>query len=225
MTRVLIVEDEPQLLCALEINLKARKYDVVTAATGASALRTATGSPPDLVILDLGLPDMDGMEVIHGLRGWTNTPIVILSARENQTEKIRAFDAGADDYVAKPFGMGELLARIRAALRRGQPAEESTVIATAAFTVDLAAKRVKTAQGREVRLTPTEWQLLEVLSRHQGKLVTQRQLLKEVWQPAYTTEANCLRVYMAQLRRKLERDPSHPRHLITEPGLGYRLEP
>jgi two-component system KDP operon response regulator KdpE len=224
MSRVLIVEDEPQLLRALTINLRARDYDVVSAADGASALRAASQSSPDLVILDLGLPDMDGKEVIEGLRGWASVPIVVLSAREEQAEKVRALDVGADDYVTKPFGMDELLARVRAALRRAQPVEESPVITTAAFTVDLAAKRVRTAAGDDVRLTPTEWQLLEVLSRHQGKLVSQRQLLQEVWGPSYQTETNYLRVYMAQLRRKLEVEPSRPRHLITEPGLGYRLE-
>ncbi len=224
MSTVLIVEDDPQLSRALSINLRARDYHVVTADSGTAALRAASTGPPDLVILDLGLPDMDGTEVIYGLRGWTHVPIVILSARENQAEKVKALDAGADDYVTKPFGMDELLARVRAALRRAQPVEDSPVITTAAFTVDLAAKRVRTTAGQDVRLTPTEWQLLEVLSRHPGKLVTQRQLLQEVWGPAYETETNYLRVYMAQLRRKLERDPSHPEHLITEPGLGYRLE-
>jgi len=224
MTRVLIVEDEPQLRRALGINLRARRYEVETVATGAGALRAAASSPPDLVILDLGLPDMDGNEVVTGLRGWTRVPIIILSARDTQSDKVEALDAGADDYLSKPFGMDELLARIRAALRRAQPNEDAPVITTATFTIDLAAKRVTRADV-EVRLTPTEWHLLEVLTRYPGRLVTGRQLLQEVWGPAHGVETNYLRVYMAQLRRKLETEPAHPRHLITEPGLGYRFEP
>jgi len=227
MTRVLIVEDEPQLLRALAINLRARRYEVETVADGAGALRAAAANPPDLVILDLGLPDMDGTEVIHGLRGWTRVPILILSARDTQQDKVSALDAGADDYLTKPFGMDELLARLRAALRRANPensTESAPVIVTETFTVDLAAKRI-TRGGDEVRLTPTEWHLLEVLTRHSGSLVSGKQLLREVWGPTYGAETNYLRVYMAQLRRKLEADPSHPRHLITEPGIGYRFEP
>jgi len=227
MTRVLIVEDEPQLLRALGINLRARRYEVETVADGASALRAAAATPPDLVILDLGLPDMDGTEVIHGLRGWTGVPIIILSARDTQTDKVDALDAGADDYLAKPFGMDELLARLRAALRRASPLDgtaDAPVIITETFTIDLAAKRI-TRGDDEVRLTPTEWHLLEVLTRHSGSLVSGKRLLQEVWGPTYGAETNYLRVYMAQLRRKLEADPSHPRHLITEPGIGYRFEP
>lgn len=224
MTRVLIVEDEPQLRRALGINLRARRYEVETVATGAGALRAAASNPPDLVILDLGLPDMDGNEVVTGLRGWTRVPIIILSARDTQSDKVEALDAGADDYLSKPFGMDELLARIRAALRRAQPNEDAPVITTPTFTIDLAAKRVTRADV-EVRLTPTEWHLLEVLTRYPGRLVTGRQLLQEVWGPAHGVETNYLRVYMAQLRRKLETEPAHPRHLITEPGLGYRFEP
>ena len=224
MTRVLIVEDEPQLRRALGINLRARRYDVETVADGAGALRAAAASPPDLVILDLGLPDMDGQEVVRGLRGWTRVPIIILSARDTQHDKVEALDAGADDYLTKPFGMDELLARMRAALRRAQPGEDAPVITTATFTIDLAVKRV-TRGDNEVRLTPTEWHLLEVLTRHPGSLVTGKQLLQEVWGPTYGAETNYLRVYMAQLRRKLESEPSQPRHLITEPGLGYRFEP
>jgi len=224
MTRVLIVEDEPQLRRALGINLHARGYEVVSVADGAGALRAAAASPSDLVILDLGLPDMDGVEVVHGLRGWTQVPIIILSARDSQNDKVGALDAGADDYLTKPFGMDELLARIRAALRRAQPHEDAPVITTETFTIDLAAKRV-TRADKEVRLTPTEWHLLEVLTRHPGKLVTGRQLLQDVWGPAHGGETNYLRVYMAQLRRKLESEPARPRHLITEPGIGYRFEP
>lgn len=224
MTRVLIVEDEPQLLRALAINLRARRYDVDAVADGAGALRAAAATPPDLVVLDLGLPDMDGVEVVHGLRGWTRVPIIILSARDTQDDKVDALDAGADDYLTKPFGMNELLARMRAALRRAQPVEDAPVITTETFTIDLAAKRV-TRADQEVRLTPTEWHLLEVLTRHAGKLVSGKQLLQEVWGPSRVVETNYLRVYMAQLRRKLEAEPSRPRHLITEPGLGYRFEP
>lgn len=224
MTRILIVDDEPELLRALGINLRARKYDVTLAADGATALRQAASATPDVVILDLGLPDMDGTEVIHGLRGWTTVPIIVLSAREGQADKVHALDAGADDYLTKPFGMDELMARIRAALRRAEPAGDSPVIATADFTIDLAAKRVTRADA-EVRLTPTEWHLLEILVRNSGKLVGRRKLLTEVWGPAYSTENNYLRVYVAGLRRKLEPDPAKPRHFLTEPGLGYRFEP
>jgi two-component system KDP operon response regulator KdpE len=224
MTRVLIVEDEPQLRRALTINLRAHRYDVEAVADGAGALRAAASSPPDLVILDLGLPDMDGEEVVGGLRGWTQIPIIILSARDTQHDKVNALDAGADDYLTKPFGMDELLARMRAAVRRAQPRENAPVITTETFTIDLAAKRV-TRGDNEVRLTPTEWHLLEVLTRHPGSLVSGKQLLQEVWGPTYGAETNYLRVYMAQLRRKLETEPSHPRYLITEPGVGYRFEP
>lgn len=224
MTRVLIVEDEPQLRRALTINLRAHRYDVEAVADGAGALRAAASSPPDLVILDLGLPDMDGEEVVGGLRGWTQIPIIILSARDTQHDKVSALDAGADDYLTKPFGMDELLARMRAAVRRAQPRENAPVITTETFTIDLAAKRV-TRGDNEVRLTPTEWHLLEVLTRHPGSLVSGKQLLQEVWGPTYGAETNYLRVYMAQLRRKLETEPSHPRYLITEPGVGYRFEP
>ncbi|MFD7098209.1 response regulator [Streptomyces xanthophaeus] len=227
MTRVLVVEDEPQIVRALVINLKARRYEVDAAADGASALELAAARHPDVVLLDLGLPDMDGIEVIKGLRGWTRVPILVLSARHTSDEKVEALDAGADDYVTKPFGMDELLARLRAAVRRAEPpagsGEDEVVVETEGFTVDLAAKKA-VREGRDVRLTPTEWHLLEVLVRHGGKLVSQKQLLQEVWGPSYGTETNYLRVYMAQLRRKLEADPSHPRHFITEPGMGYRFE-
>ena len=224
MTRVLVVDDDTQLLRALRINLRAREYDVDLAPDGATALSVAARVPPDLVILDLGLPDMDGVEVVHALRGWSSAPILVLSARGAQAEKVTALDAGADDYVTKPFGMDELLARIRSALRRAAPADTAPVIRTDAFTIDLAAKRLTTEEG-EIRLTPTEWHLLEILVRNPGRLVSQRHLLQEVWGPAYETETNYLRVYVAQLRRKLEPDPSRPRHLLTEPGMGYRFEP
>ncbi len=221
--RVLVVDDEPQIRRALGTNLRARGYEVDLAASGEEALTLAAERHPDVVILDLGLPGIDGIEVVRGLRGWTSVPIVVLSVREDETDKVAALDAGADDYVTKPFGMNELLARLRAALRRAAPAEEAAVVVTDAFTIDLAAKRV-TRAGDEVHLTPTEWHLIEVLVRHQGKLVSQRHLLQEVWGPQYETETNYLRVYLAQVRRKLEPDPSRPRHFITEPGMGYRFE-
>ncbi|HKR48773.1 MAG TPA: response regulator [Pseudonocardiaceae bacterium] len=225
MTRVLVIDDEPQIVRALQINLAARGYQVLTAANGTAALRAAADGHPDVVVLDLGLPDLDGIEVIAGLRGWTSVPIIVLSARIGSTDKVQALDAGADDYVTKPFGMDELLARLRAAVRRTSAAAgaDEPVIATDAFTVDRAAKKVH-RDGVEVHLTPTEWGILELLVRCSGRLVTQRQLLTEVWGPSYLKETHYLRVYLAQLRRKLEPDPSHPRHLITEPGMGYRFE-
>ncbi|WP_081238266.1 response regulator [Streptomyces viridosporus] len=225
MTRVLVVDDEPALVRALVINLKARSYEVDAAHDGACALELAAARHPDVVVLDLGLPDMDGVEVIKGLRGWSRVPILVLSARHASAEKVQALDAGADDYVTKPFGMDELLARLRAAVRRAEPVgdEGDVVVETGTFTVDLAAKKVN-RDGKDVRLTPTEWHLLEVLVRGGGRLVAQKQLLREVWGPSYGTETNYLRVYMAQLRRKLEADPSRPKHFITEPGRGYRFE-
>jgi two-component system KDP operon response regulator KdpE len=224
MNRILIVEDEPQLLRALTINLRARGYDVTPVADGRSALVAAGAGEIDLIILDLGLPDMDGVDVVRALRGWNNVPVIVLSARDAQAAKVGALDAGADDYVTKPFGMDELLARIRAALRRTDSTDDAPVVRTASFTVDLSAKRAE-RDGHEVRLTPTEWHLLELLVRNPGKLLSQRQLLQQVWGPSYATETNYLRVYMAQLRRKLEPNPSQPQHLLTEPGMGYRFAP
>jgi two-component system KDP operon response regulator KdpE len=224
--RVLVVDDEPQIVRALVMNLRARAYAVDAAHDGAAALRLAAARHPDVIVLDLGLPDMDGVEVIRGLRGWTRVPIIVLSARHASGEKVQALDAGADDYVTKPFGMDELMARLRAAVRRATPdgpGDGARAVQTATFTVDLAARRVH-RDGADVRLTPTEWHLLDVLVRNPGRLVPQRQLLQEVWGPAYLTETNYLRVYMAQLRRKLEADPARPRHFITEPGMGYRFE-
>ncbi|GAA4420748.1 response regulator [Actinokineospora soli] len=225
MTKVLVVDDEPQIVRALRINLSARGYEVVTAADGAAALRAAADAHPDVVVLDLGLPDMDGDDVIAGIRGWSTVPILVLSARVDSRDKVTALDAGADDYVTKPFGMDEFLARLRAAVRRAaaHTADEPAVVETAAFTVDLAAKKVH-RDGVEVHLTPTEWGILEVLVRHRGRLVAQKQILREVWGPSYATETHYLRVYLAQLRRKLEPVPSRPCHLITEPGMGYRFE-
>ncbi|TQN32713.1 two-component system KDP operon response regulator KdpE [Haloactinospora alba] len=221
--RVLVVDDDAQIVRAMRINLRARGYEVDTAFDGAAALRAAAANMPDIVLLDLGLPDMAGGAVIEGLRGWTSVPIIVLSAHHSSTEKVRSLDAGADDYVTKPFGMDELLARLRAAQRRSVRAEEAPVVTTRAFTVDLEAKRV-TRHGHEVRLTPTEWHILELLARNAGRLVSQRQLLHDVWGPVYQSETNYLRVYMAQLRRKLEPDPAHPAYLITEAGMGYRFE-
>ena len=223
MTRVLVVDDEPSIVRALRINLAARKYEVSTATDGASGLAAVARDRPDVMILDLGLPDMDGTEVIRGVRGWTSTPIIVLSVWGQENQKVAALDAGADDYVTKPFGMDELLARLRAAVRRASPAPDEPVVTTEHFTVDLAAKRVIRNGAGDVSLTPTEWQLLEVLVRNCGRLVTQRQLLQEIWGPAYETERNYLRVYMAQLRRKLEPEPSQPRYLLTDPGMGYRF--
>lgn len=223
MTRILIVDDDEPLLRALRVNFTTRGYEVQTAADGASGLAAAGRHPPDLAIVDLGLPDLDGIEVVAGLRGWSQVPIIVLSARHAEAAKVAALDAGADDYVTKPFGIDELLARIRAALRRGTAAPETAEIIIGLFTIDLAAKRA-TGPGGDVRLTPTEWHLLEILARNAGRLVEQRQLLHEVWGPRYETETNYLRVHFANLRRKLERDPARPRHLITQPGIGYRLE-
>ncbi|HEY8294018.1 MAG TPA: response regulator [Micrococcaceae bacterium] len=225
MSTVLIVDDEPQILRALQINLHAHGYQVVTAHDGGSALLAAQKHPLDVVVLDLGLPDMDGVQVIEGLRGWTSVPIIVLSARHGSEEKVRALDAGADDYVTKPFGLDELLARLRAATRRAVAnPEEAPTMATADFVVDLAEKRV-TREGEDVRLTPTEWSILELLVRSPRRLLSQQQLLTQVWGPAYAKETHYLRVYMAQLRRKLEPDPANPRHLLTEAGMGYRFEP
>ncbi|OBK84494.1 response regulator [Mycolicibacter sinensis] len=224
-TRVLVVDDEPQILRALKINLSVRGYAVVTAATGAGALRAAAEQRPDVVILDLGLPDISGIEVLAGLRGWLTVPVIVLSARTDSADKVEALDAGADDYVTKPFGMDEFLARLRAAARRNAATAEidQPIVETASFTVDLAAKKV-TKNGCEVHLTPTEWGMLEMLVRNRGKLVGRDELLTQVWGPAYAKETQYLRVYLAQLRRKLEDDPSNPKHLLTEAGMGYRFE-
>ncbi len=224
--RVLVVDDDPQILRALRINLTAHGYHVLLAPDGGSALRAAADGHPDVVVLDLGLPDMDGTEVIEGLRGWTTVPIIVLSARTGAADTVSALDAGADDYITKPFGMAELLARLRAAVRRASVSvvDGEPIVDAGDFRVDLAAKKVARADGVEVHLTPTEWGVLELLVRHRGKLVGQRELLRAVWGPGYGTETNYLRVYMAQLRRKLEIEPSRPTHLITEPGMGYRFE-
>jgi two-component system, OmpR family, KDP operon response regulator KdpE len=238
VTRVLVVDDEPQILRALRINLRVRDYQVDVASTGTEALEMAAKHPPDLVILDLGLPDLDGVEVIAGLRGWTKAPIIVLSGRSDSTDKVEALDAGADDYITKPFGVDELLARMRVAVRHTGGAEDQPRIRLGDLIVDLAAKRVTrhasvptgggpadAAQPDDIRLTPTEWHLLEVLLRNPGKLLSRNQLLTEVWGPGYADATGNLRLYMAQLRRKLEPDPARPRWLITEPGMGYRYQP
>jgi two-component system KDP operon response regulator KdpE len=230
VTRVLVVDDEPQILRALRINLRVRQYDVHTAATATEALAVAAKYPPDLVLLDLGLPDMDGMNVIAGLRGWTKAPIIVLSGRADSTDKVAALDAGADDYVTKPFGVDELLARMRAAVRRIGTSDDLPRIQLGDLTVDLTAKRVirvgdEPGSETGIRLTPTEWHLLEAMLRNPGKLLSQKQLLNDVWGPGYANAAGNLRLYMAQLRRKIEPDPARPRWLITEPGMGYRYQP
>ncbi|HEY9311492.1 response regulator [Williamsia sp.] len=223
-TRVLVVDDEPQILRALRINLNARGFEVTTASTGAGALTAAGKTNPHVIVLDLGLPDIDGFTVLAGLRGWTNVPVIVLSARVDSSDKVQALDAGADDYVTKPFGMEEFLARLRAAVRRGAAGTDdaSPVVHTDAFTVDLQAKQV-TRDGEPVHLTPTEWGVLEMLVRNEGKLVSRRDILDHVWGPAYGGQSNYLRVYLASLRRKLEPDPTRPRHLMTEAGMGYRF--
>jgi two-component system KDP operon response regulator KdpE len=223
MTRVLVVDDEAQIRRALATNLRARGYDVDQAATGEEALSLAADRHPDAVILDIGLPGIDGIEVVRGLRGWSEVPIIMLTVREDDSDKIEALDAGADDYVTKPFSMGELLARLRAALRRSTRTDEEPVVTTDDFSIDLAAKRVE-QNGADVHLTPLEWGIVEVLVRNPGRLISQRQLLQEVWGPQYERETNYLRLYLAQIRRKLEPDPSRPRYFVTEPGMGYRFE-
>jgi two-component system KDP operon response regulator KdpE len=222
---VLVVDDEPQLLRALGTNLRVRGYEVDLAATGEEALELAARRHPDLVVLDLGLPGITGFEVVQAIRGWSAVPIVVLSATGEESAKVQALDDGADDYLTKPFGMDELLARVRAALRRAAPAavEEEALIVTPHFSIDLVAKVARDAAGQEVRLTPTEWGVVEVLVRHRGRLVSQRQLLRDVWGPQYGEETNYLRVYLAHVRRKLEPVPSQPRYFLTEPGMGYRF--
>jgi two-component system KDP operon response regulator KdpE len=227
MTRALVVDDDAALARALAINLRARGFEVTVAGNGRDALDAVAKVRPEVVVLDLGLPDLDGLDVLRGIRGWNEVPVVVLSARSTSDEKVDALDAGADDYVTKPFEMNELMARLRAAVRRGSVAatpDGAPLVETSSFTVDLAAG-VVTRDGAQVRLTPTEYHLLEVLARNVGRLVPQQQLLRDVWGPGYEKEAHYLRVYVAQLRRKLEPDPSSPRHLVTEPGLGYRLDP
>jgi two-component system KDP operon response regulator KdpE len=222
--RVLIVDDDVALLRALGVSLKARGYEVVVARRGEDGLDLAVNRRPDVILLDLGLPGIDGIEVVRGVRGWSSVPIIVLSARHQSVSKVDALDAGADDYVTKPFGMDELLARMRAALRRTPAPPEDPKVETEDFIIDLASKRV-TREGDDVHLTPKEWDIVEVLVRRSGKLVSQQQLLHDVWGPEYETETEYLRVLMARVRRKLESDASRPRHFRTEPGMGYRFVP
>jgi two-component system KDP operon response regulator KdpE len=224
VTGVLVVDDDQHLLKALRITLQAHGYAVETAADGEAALIAASRNPPGIVVLDLGLPDMDGAAVLRELRRWSTAPVLVLSARHGSSDKVDALDAGADDYITKPFGLEELLARLRALLRRAPEATEPSTVDTPEFSVDLG-RRMVTRNGEPVRLTPTEWSILELLVRNPGKLITQQQILASVWGPAYEKEANYLRVYMAQLRRKLEPDTGNPRHLLTEAGIGYRFRP
>jgi len=232
VNRVLVVDDEPQLLRALGINLKARRYEVDAVATGAEALEAVARHKPDAIILDLGLPDLDGTEVIRGLRGWTKVPIIVLSGRSDAADKVGALDAGADDYVTKPFSMEELLARLRVVLRRGEVEQGSLDELTIGdCSIDLASHvvtrydpRGSTEESIEVvHLTPTEWGILEVLVRHRGRLVSAKQILNDVWGPGYEKESGYVRFHMAKLRRKLEPDPARPRFLLNEAGMGYRL--
>lgn len=223
MTRVLVVDDEPQIVRALSTNLRARDYEVLAAPSGEDAIRMVEQQVPDLVILDIGLPGINGIDVVTSLRTWTSVPIIMLSVRGAEADKVAALDAGADDFVTKPFAMNELLARLRSALRRSASTDADPVVTTPDFTIDLRSKTVRHDDDR-IRLTPTEWSILELLVRNPGKLISQRQVLSEVWGPGYETETNYLRVYLANLRRKLEPVPSQPRYLITEPGLGYRFE-
>jgi two-component system KDP operon response regulator KdpE len=227
MPDVLIVDDEPQILRARRINLTARQYHVHTAATGAAALRETAEQHPDVIILDLGLPDLDGVDVIRQLRSWTPVPIIVLSGRAASSDKVEALDAGADDYVTKPFSVEELLARIRSITRRQTNHDGPSSVRVGRYHVDLARHRVESldGDGETLRLTRTEWQLLEALITEPGKLISQRQLLERVWGPTYRTETSYIRQYMAQLRRKFEVDPARPRHLLTEPGMGYRFQP
>jgi two-component system KDP operon response regulator KdpE len=222
VSRVLVVDDEAPFVRALGISLKARGYDVDTAGTGEEALTKAAEAHPDAIILDLGLPGIDGLEVLTALRAWSDVPVLVLSARHLEGAKVAALDGGADDYVTKPFAFNELLARLRAIMRRHAPSAKQPLVETADFTIDLPDKVVRNEQG-PVRLTPTEWRVVEVLVRNEGRLVTQRQLLQEVWGPAYETETDYLRTYLAAIRRKLEPEPSVPRYFLTEPGLGYRF--
>jgi two-component system, OmpR family, KDP operon response regulator KdpE len=224
LNTVLVVDDEPAILRTMQLNLKSRGYRVVLATTGSAALSQAAQNHPDLVVLDLGLPGMDGLDVISGLRGWTEVPIIVLSARKDESQKVVALDLGANDYVTKPFGMDELMARIRVALRSSDPTEESAVVETADFSIDLAKRQVRT-RGVEVRFTATEWRLLELLVRNPGRLLTHHYVLDRVWDVKDTKKLNYIRVCMVSIRRKLEPDPPHPKYFITEPGSGLRFYP
>ena len=222
MTFVLAVDDDPAILRTLSINLRARDYEVETASDGRSALQIVAERMPDVIVLDLGLPDLDGVSVLRQLRSFSQVPVVVLSARHESDDKVEALNEGADDYVTKPFGMEELLARVRAAVRRGSGADMPLIVEASGLRLDIT-ERQASRTDKDIHLTPTEWQIVEVLVRRRGRLVRQSELLHEVWGPSYDRETNYLRVYMAQLRRKLEADPSRPQHFITEPGIGYRF--
>ncbi|MDT3345699.1 response regulator transcription factor [Microbacterium aquilitoris] len=225
--RILIADDDPQIVRALRITLSARGYEVFTAADGAQAISAAVDHHPDIFLLDLGMPELDGIEVIHAIRGWSDAPILVVSGRTGAADKVDALDAGADDYVTKPFSIDELLARIRALTRRAPQQEPDPVTEFGSISVDLAARSVmKTTGGQteRVRLTPTEWQLLEILLRNPGKLVTRQTILTSIWGSEHVSDTGYLRLYVSQLRRKLEEDPAHPRHILTEAGMGYRFE-
>jgi two-component system KDP operon response regulator KdpE len=226
VSSVLVVDDEPHLRRTLAISLRASGYAVSAVADGRAALQAVRDDLPDLIVLDLGLPDLDGVEVLRRVRTTSEVPVIVLSARTDSVDKVEALDAGADDYVTKPFGMEELQARVRVALRRTRDSDGATVapLQTARFSLDFAERRAQ-VEGEDVRLTPTEWRMLEVLAREPGHLVSQRELLREVWGPGYGRESNYLRVYANQLRRKLEADPARPAYLVTDPGQGYRLMP
>jgi two-component system KDP operon response regulator KdpE len=226
--KILIADDDPQILRALRVTLSARGYDIVTASDGAQAIDVAIQQRPDLFLLDLGMPELDGIEVIHALRGWTSAPILVVSGRTGADDKVDALDAGADDYVTKPFSIDELLARIRALGRRATGPEAPPVTTLGDVTIDLAARSItKSVDGgsRPVRLTPTEWGVLEILLRNAGRLVTRRTLLTDIWGSEHVTDTGYLRLYIAQLRKKIEPDPSRPRYLLTESGMGYRFDP
>ena len=220
--KLLIADDDPQMVRALRITLAAHGYDVVVAADGAEAISVAAQTHPDIILLDLGMPRLDGVEVIQALRGWTTVPIVVVSGRTGSADKVEALDAGADDFVTKPFQVDELLARLRALARRATATGGESAIGFGDVVVDLATKTV-TRGGARVHLTPTEWRMLEHLARHPGALVTRQDLLKEIWGSEQVTDSGYLRLYMSQLRKKLEREPSAPVHLLTESGMGYRL--
>lgn len=224
MSRILVVDDDPRILKTMDINLRARGFEVSLAGSGEDALKLAARHHPNAVILDLGLPNMDGLDVIRGLRGWSEVPIIVLSGRDAEAMKVEALDLGADDYLTKPFGMDELFARLRASLRRADKPDEQSSLDTADFRIDFTSKQV-TRDGELVRLTPTQWHIVEVLVHNSGRLVTYEQILREVWGPSYGKETNYLRVFMTQIRQKLEPDHTRPRYFITEPGIGFRFEP
>ncbi|WP_100346057.1 response regulator [Compostimonas suwonensis] len=226
--KILVADDDPQILRALKIMLTARGYELLTARDGAEALNEAITHHPDLVMLDLGMPQLNGIEVIESLRGWSSVPILVISGRTDSGDKVDALDAGADDYVTKPFAADELLARIRALTRRTPAATDEPIVRLGAITIDRSARQVTRSEGDgtvNVRLTPTEWRMLDVLLRSPRRLVTRQSLLTEVWGPQYTNDTGYLRLYLAQLRKKLEPEPGHPRYFLTEAGMGYRFVP